>query len=147
MKWTPSISIFLESDDEDNDEEGRRRKEPKVEVPSPPPTTSVPAGPPVVPKKRRRGRPRKVIPPVAPDEKIGAKLEAQSQAPQYLLVTFGLFSFFNNPFSMTAPTSEHSHEGVILSARPHSTVSICQSLIQTFHLLMSVLGFISILWP
>ncbi|PBK98782.1 hypothetical protein ARMGADRAFT_1162057 [Armillaria gallica] len=137
-----------ESDDEDNDEEEeRRRKKPKVEVPSPLPTTSVPAGPPVVPEKRKRGRPRKVIPPVAPVEKIGAKLEAQSQAPQYLLATFALFSFFNNPFSTTASTSEHTHEGVILSARPHSTVSTYQSLIQAFHLLVSVLVFISILWP
>ncbi|PBK70806.1 hypothetical protein ARMSODRAFT_1017594 [Armillaria solidipes] len=60
-----------ESDDEDNDEEEeRRRKKLKVEVPSSPPTTSVPAGPPVVPEKRKCGRPRKVIPPVAPVEKM-----------------------------------------------------------------------------
>ncbi len=67
-----ALNIDLpESDDEDNDEEERRRKKPKVEVPSPPPTTSVPAGPPVVP--RRRGRPREVMSPVAPAEKIGEK--------------------------------------------------------------------------
>ncbi|KAK0204097.1 hypothetical protein DFS33DRAFT_859757 [Desarmillaria ectypa] len=137
-----------ESDDEDNDEEEeRRRKKPKVEIPSPPPSTSVPAGLPVVPEKRKRGRPRKVIPPVAPVEKIGTKLEAQSQAPQYLLATFALFSFFNNPFSSTAPASEHTREGVVLSVRHHSTVSTYQSLIQAFHLLVSVLVFISILWP
>ncbi|KAG7446878.1 uncharacterized protein BT62DRAFT_967677 [Guyanagaster necrorhizus] len=137
-----------ESDDEDNDEEEeRRRKKPKIEVPSPTPDTSVPAGLPVVPEKRKRGRPRKVVPPVAPVEKLGAKLEAQSQAPQYLLATFALFSFFNNPFSLTTPASEYTHEGVILSARPHSTLSTSQSLIQAFHLLVSVLVFFSILWP
>ncbi len=136
------------SDDEDNDEEDeRRRKKPKVDVPSPTPTTSVPAGPSVVPEKRKRSRPRKVIPPIAPVEKIGAKLEAQSQAPQYLLATFALFSFFNNPFSTTAPTSEHTYEGVILGARLHSTVSTYQSLIQAFQFLVSVLLLISSLWP
>ncbi|KAK0496351.1 hypothetical protein EDD18DRAFT_1388445 [Armillaria luteobubalina] len=136
-----------ESYNEDNDEEEQRGEKLKVEVPPPPPITSVPAGTPVVPEKRNCGRPSEVIPPVALVGKIGAKPEAQSQAPQNLLVTFALFLFFNNHFSTTASTSEHAYEGVVLSARPHSTVGTNQSLIQAFHLLVSALVFISILWP
>ncbi|KAF9045721.1 hypothetical protein BDZ89DRAFT_1058681 [Hymenopellis radicata] len=123
-----------DSDDDDNDEEEeRKRKKPKVSPPPPP---------------RKRGRPRKVVPPPTMPEPVSPPTIApQSQAPQYLLATFALFSFFNNPLTSSPSPSSVTHEGVVLGAKPHTTVNSYQTFIQAFHLVVSLLVFASILWP
>lgn len=135
-----------DSDDEDNDEEEeRKRKKPKVSPP--PPTSAAPLAPGMVPEKRKRGRPRKVVPPPVVPDTISVAPAPQSQAPQYLLATFALFSLFNNPLTSSHPTSPHNHEGVVLNPKPHHVESGYQSFIQTFHLIVSVLVFASIVLP
>ncbi|KIY73822.1 hypothetical protein CYLTODRAFT_439501 [Cylindrobasidium torrendii FP15055 ss-10] len=139
-----------DSDDEDEEEE-RKRKKPKTTPAPPPPQTPVAPG--TVPEKRKRGRPRKVpLPPTAvPDPVTTAPVPppviAQTSAPQYLLATFALFSFFNNPLTSPPSTTPHTHDGVVLGGKSHTTGSTYQSIIQAFHLLVSVLVFASILYP
>lgn len=85
---------------------------------------AMPSGtaPGAVPEKRKRGRPRKVVPALAPVPApvplvpVGAPMgyphqhhqqpqQAQAGAPQYLLATFALFSFFNSPLTSSTPSS------------------------------------------
>lgn len=132
----------------------------------------------VVPEKRKRGRPRKVITTVP--EEISMSVGTQSdftssvmvseehnivrpataqnigQAPQYLLATFALFSFFNSPLSYSSSPSAHphTHSGTVLGhthtqAVPN-TVEVSygwREIIQAFHFLVSVLVFLSIILP
>ena len=132
----------------------------------------------VVPEKRKRGRPRKnpTSSPMSGPEAVyttnalpsdhtamptdqetqTAVPHSQSQASQYLLATFALFSFFNSPLTQSAPRSaSHAHTGVVLGhihAQQQSPLPIedgfsWRSLIQAFHLLVSALVFCSILAP
>lgn len=137
-----------DSDDEDGDEEeDRKRKKPKI---SPLPPTAVPppapSAPGAVPEKRKRGRPRKVVPPPpAPDASVTG---SQTGVPQYLLSTFALFTFFNNPLTSPSPSSPHPHDGVVLSpGHQPAAISTYQYIIQCFHLLVSIAIFVSVLWP
>ena len=131
----------------------------------------------VVPEKRKRGRPRKVpIQPISPVDTSMAGLAvlmdvgtteqrmmqnfalAQAQAPapqQYLLAAFAFFSFFNSPLTSSPPSyAHHGHSGSVLtSPSSYATTSVSryafgwQGLIQAFHLLVSALVFISIVFP
>ncbi|KAJ3798846.1 hypothetical protein GGU11DRAFT_555336 [Lentinula aff. detonsa] len=167
-------------DDDDADDEGaRKRKKPKLaptkreskekRPPPPPPTPLVlPDGSIVVPEKRKRGRPRKVVSPVVaevieqpssmhqPGAQESAGQQQQQQHPhhaQYLLATFALFSFFNNPLSSPShPPPNHSHTGTVLTHELSSSANSYSGwswhgIIQAFHLLVSILVFSSILAP
>ncbi|KAK7439376.1 hypothetical protein VKT23_017599 [Stygiomarasmius scandens] len=163
------------------------KKEPKDRKPSTqtqPQPQLMPDGTVVVPEKRKRGRPRKnpippaansaaVPPPIqAVDQPMSMSMYIQPQPPvqhqqpppqgaqpaQYLLATFALFSFFNNPFTSSSssahPPPNHTHSGVVVS--PHHTAHLTEQwiwqwtmhdFIQTFHLLVSILVFCSIVLP
>ncbi|KAJ3970895.1 hypothetical protein EV361DRAFT_826277 [Lentinula raphanica] len=154
-------------DEEDADEDGARKrkrakvtpakKEPKEKRPPPAPLV-LPDGSIVVPEKRKRGRPRKVVPPVVAaaieEPSLTQPATTQPQHPQhaqYLLATFALFSFFNNPLS-SHPQATHSHTGTVLTHELPTTAAehsgwTWHNLIQAFHLLVSILVFTSILAP
>ncbi|KAL0958103.1 hypothetical protein HGRIS_000275 [Hohenbuehelia grisea] len=89
-------------------------------------------------------------------------VDQQSQQPQghtqqYLLATFALFSFFNSPLTSSfSQSSSHSpdahHTGHVLNPLPAlanapSSGWTWQTVLQTFHLLVSVLVFASIVVP
>ncbi|KAJ3756889.1 hypothetical protein EV360DRAFT_47138 [Lentinula raphanica] len=153
-------------DEEDADEDGARKrkrakvtpakKEPKEKRPPPAPLV-LPDGSIVVPEKRKRGRPRKVVPPVVAatieEPSLTQPATTQPQHPQhaqYLLATFALFSFFNNPLSSHPQT--HSHTGTVLTHELPTTAAhysgwSWHNVIQAFHLLVSILVFTSILAP
>ena len=131
-----------------------------------------------VPEKRKRGRPRKVptSPPgpedipvplnvltdfVPPEIKTDdgqvvqpstVQVPNQGFAPQYLLATFALFSFFNSPIpsSFSSSVPSHTHSGEVLGhshAQPlpfaMSSGYGWQEAIQVFHLVVSALVFLS----
>ncbi|KAF9069433.1 hypothetical protein BDP27DRAFT_1325329 [Rhodocollybia butyracea] len=164
-------------DEDDADDEGlRKRKKAKItpakekRPPPPPPQPIVlPDGSVVVPEKRKRGRPRKVVPPPVTAALVDPTPGNHSSVPQvpvaqphypqpaqYLLATFALFSFFNNPLSSSSPSHtppNHSHTGTILthnlplSTDVYSTEWSWHDVAQGFHLLVSILVFSSILAP
>ncbi|KAL1704741.1 hypothetical protein EV121DRAFT_259259 [Schizophyllum commune] len=120
----------------------------------------------VVPEKRKRGRPRKnPLPPqvveaqTAPLKTEPAPTPRASGTQQFLFATFALFSFFNNgPLAnYTMPKQQHAHSGVVLTAHPLSATDVptpttawvlsTHEMVQYFHLLVSVLVFVSFFWP
>lgn len=151
-----------EADDDDSDDEqddaeeenGRKRKRAKTAVAAvkkekEKKVTPEPNG--AAPEKRKRGRPRKIIPVAAesvPQLQDGlSSPQNQNSAPQYLLATFALFSFFNSPLtspsSMTTPS--HTHSGSVLNAPIEIGITSwgLQNYIQTFHFLVSVIVLLS----
>ncbi|KAJ4468828.1 hypothetical protein J3R30DRAFT_3554706 [Lentinula aciculospora] len=163
-------------DDDDAEDEGtRKRKKAKItptkkdtkekRPPAPPPQPFVlPDGSVIVPEKRKRGRPRKVIPPVVaavteqpvplhhPGTQESAVHQQHPHHAQYLLATFALFSFFNNPLSSSHPPPNHSHTGAVLTHELSSSANgysgwTWHNIIQAFHLLVSIVVFSSILAP
>jgi hypothetical protein len=135
-----------------------------------------------VPEKRKRGRPRKVTTSPSGPEDISmshgtladfapheiktddgqvvqpstVQVPNQGFAPQYLLATFALFSFFNSPipssFSSSAPS--HTHSGEVLGHTHAQPLPFTrdngygwQEAIQVFHLVVSALVFLSIVVP
>lgn len=143
-----------DEDDSGGDGEGRKRKKPKI-APSTAKkdarsTTAVDGQ--VVPEKRKRGRPRKIAADPLPLNPLPIiKADPTPRPPQqYLLAVFALFSFFNSSPSSLFPYSKSengAHTGHVLSSVPQATPNSWTNLIQTFHLLVSVLVFASIVTP
>ncbi|KAL1731081.1 hypothetical protein EV714DRAFT_271968 [Schizophyllum commune] len=160
------IGLGMAEDDEDEDsgdEEagGKRKRARSTIVVNADGSTSV-----VVPEKRKRGRPRKnPLPPqvveaqTAPLKTEPAPTPRASGTQQFLFATFALFSFFNNgPLAnYTMPKQQHAHSRVVLTAHPLSATDVptptptwvpsTHEIVQYFHLLVSVLVFVSFFWP
>jgi hypothetical protein len=135
-----------------------------------------------VPEKRKRGRPRKVTTLPSGPEDISmshgtladfvpheiktddgqvvqpstVQVPNQGFAPQYLLATFALFSFFNSPISTSFSSSmpSHTHSGEVLGHTHAQPLPFTrdngygwQEAIQVFHLVVSALVFLSIVVP
>ncbi|CAK5273002.1 unnamed protein product [Mycena citricolor] len=150
-----------EDGDDDSDEEGRKRKKPKMD---PKPKATKPAPKPAAvtaqdgqpTEKKKRGRPRKVVPTsnpatssvpphtTTPLQSISSETSATAPARQYLLGAFALFSFFANV--KQSPPVHHTHEGHVLARLSTSTPQNV-GIIQSFHLLVSVLVLTSVTWP
>ncbi|KAF5352211.1 hypothetical protein D9758_009218 [Tetrapyrgos nigripes] len=168
-------------------------KVPKEKKQPPPPLQPqiMPDGSIVIPEKRKRGRPRKVQPQAQPPPPVTAAVVVSpipatqvmqggdqtmfvqqqqqhhhhhpTQPAQYLLATFALFSFFNNPFSSSSsshPPPNHTHTGTVVAHEHGQTATSpinfgdvwtgqwrWHDVIQVFHLLVSVLVFMSIVLP
>ncbi|KAF5383267.1 hypothetical protein D9615_005063 [Tricholomella constricta] len=152
-----------EEEGEDEDEAGRKRKRGKTTASGGPGASSaakqdkkekkpVTGADGAVPEKRKRGRPRKVVPPVAsaapPIATQDQKMEMQQgHGPQqYLLATFALFSFYNSPLTSSS-TSPHAHTGTVLSGSAATVQGSdgwgLSKYIQMFHLLVSVVVLLS----
>ncbi|KAF7318201.1 BHLH domain-containing protein [Mycena chlorophos] len=145
-----TVTIDEEADDEDDDSDddgaGRKRKKPKIVPEVKPKPERKPAPPVVEGEKKKRGRPRKIVPPpaTAPPAALSTSIpmKQEPQQRQYLLGAFALFSFFAN-----APSSSqhHAHEGHVLTRLQPNVESI--SLLQLFHLLVSVAVLASVVLP
>ena len=158
--------VEVEGEGEDDEEDsGRARKKARTvktvkstKVPSVLPATpkaaTVTTAPAVLPEKRKRGRPRKIplptpAPQVATMTPMSISPTSQSHQ-QYLLAAFAFLSFFNSPYTSSAPYSRpHEHTGSVLNHTVTGTPPGYgwNDVIQVFHLLVSSALFFSIVVP
>ncbi|KAK7046782.1 BHLH domain-containing protein [Favolaschia claudopus] len=143
-----------DEDEDDSDDEGSARKRKRAKLDPKPKVERKPPAPVVEGEKKKRGRPRKVVnlPPTAAAPALSTSVPMQPQQPQqhqYLLGAFALFSFFANTPSSPSPSSTpHAHQGHVLTKHlPGGEGGMGLSVLQIFHLFVSVAVLASVLFP